>query len=171
MKKGKKKVIIIIVAVVVALIVIGSMAGGDEPTGETQVSENQGVESAAPSNLSNLGDYEVIIDSCRLSESYDGKPVVIVKYIFTNSDDDPSAFWTSIEDAVFQDGIGLNECYLVTDSANYSADNQIKEIRKGATLNVEVAYELNDTETDIEVEVSEYFSFTDRKVTKIFSIK
>ena len=171
MKKGKKKIIIIIAVVIVALIVIGSMTGGDEPTGESQVSENQGVESAAPSNTSNLGAYEVVIDSCRLAESYDGKPIVIVKYIYTNNDDVSTSFSTALENSVYQDGIGLNECYVADDSANYSMDNQIKEIKKGATLDVEVAYELNDTTTDIEVEVSEWLSFSDRKVTKIFSIK
>ena len=46
----------------------------------------------------------------------------------------------------------------------------MKEIKKGATLEVECAYELNDTTTDIEVEVTETFSFDDEIVTKTFSI-
>ena len=41
---------------------------------------------------------------------------------------------------------------------------------KGATIEVEVAYELNDTTTDIEVEVSELISFNDSMITKTFSI-
>ena len=71
---------------------------------------------------------------------------------------------------VYQNGVGLNESYFVNDNANYTADNQTKDIKKGATIEVEVAYELNDISTDIEVEVTELFSFSDSSVTKTFSI-
>ena len=51
---------------------------------------------------------------------------------------------------------------MADDSANYSADNQNKEIKKGASLEVEVAYVLNDTTRDLEVEISELFSYSDK---------
>lgn len=118
-----------------------------------------------------IGDYSLVIDSCRLAKSYDDKPVIIVKYIFGNvSDDDAACFSFTFEHAVYQNGVGLNEAWVLDDSANYSMDNQSKEIKKGATIEVEVAYELNDTTTDIEVEVSELISFNDSKITKTFSI-
>lgn len=133
-------------------------------------STDGGKDTAAPSQSSNLGEYNVVIDSCRLAEDYSGEPIVIVKYLFTNNDDDPVSFMVAVSDEVFQNGVGLNGCYLVDDSANYSSENQMKEIKKGVTLEVEVAYELNDTTTDIEVEVSEFISFNDKKVTKSFKI-
>ena len=141
--------------------------------------QNQGSESASgttgqsasTSSKSNLGNYNVVIESCRLAEDYEGDPIAIVKFKFTNNDDDPAAFWIALDCNAYQNDIGLNECYFVDDSANYSSDNQMKEIRKGASLSVEVAYELNDTTTDIEVEVSELISFSDKKITKTFSIK
>ena len=118
-----------------------------------------------------LGDYSVEIKSCRLAEDYLGDPIVIVKYVFTNNDDnDPAAFYIALEDHVYQNGVGLNECYVADDSANYSSDNQTKEIKKGASIEVEVAYKLNDTTSDIEVEVSEWISFSSKKVTKTFKI-
>ena len=46
----------------------------------------------------------------------------------------------------------------------------MKEIKKGATLSVEVAYTLNDTATPVEIEVSEMFSLNDNKITKTFTI-
>ena len=46
----------------------------------------------------------------------------------------------------------------------------MKEIKKGATLSVDVAYTLNDETTPIDVEVSEIFSLTDKKITKTFTI-
>lgn len=139
---------------------------------DTSTPQSQGSGSAASNNspTSNLGDYNVVIESCRLATDYEGKPIVIVKYTFTNNGDEPASFMFSLECNAFQDGIGLNECYFVDDSANYSSDNQTKEIKKGASLAVEVAYELNNSTTDVEIEVSELISFSDKKITKIFSI-
>ena len=136
-------------------------------------STSQGSGSASPSKStdSTLGDYEVKIESCRLAKDYEGKPIIIVKYKFTNNGEEPAAFAWSLEYDAFQDGIGLNECYLVADSAKYSSDNQTKEVKKGSSLNVEVAYELNDTTTDVEIEVTELISFSEKKLTKTFSIK
>ncbi|MBQ8000000.1 MAG: DUF5067 domain-containing protein [Ruminococcus sp.] len=126
----------------------------------------------AEESSNKLGDYTVDIEGCRLSTDYQGKDVVIVKYLFTNvSDDEPAAFFVSLDAQVYQDGVGLNEAYFLDDSANYSSDNSTKEIKKGASIEVEVAYELNDSTTDIEVEVQEYFSFDDAVVAKTFSLQ
>lgn len=71
---------------------------------------------------------------------------------------------------MYQDGVGLNTAIIIDDNASYSSDNQLKKIKKGASLDVEVAYELNDTTTDIEVEVKEFISFNDKTIKKTFSI-
>lgn len=161
-----KKVSILLSIVVVLMFAMFAL-GSSESTNVDQ--GNGSVQSSAPS--SNLGDYMVEIQSCRLAKDYEGKDVVIVKYLFTNvSNDDPTAFYVAFDDHVYQDGVGLNEAYILDDSANYSSDNQMKEIKKGASLTVEIAYELNDTTTDIEVEVEELFSFNDTIVKKTFSI-
>ncbi len=142
-------------------------------SGEDESTTSQGNDSAQAQENNNeeLGDYTVIIDSCRLAKDYEGKDVVIVKYDFTNNSDDSASFMVAFDDTVYQDGIGLNESYVLDDSANYSSDNQMKDIKPGSTLDVEVAYELNDSTTDIEVEVKELFSFSDKTITKTFSIK
>ena len=151
----------VIIGVVIIAIIAGSGSGSD----------NQGSgDASGNSGKNNLGKYNVVIDSCRLATDYAGNPIVIVKYKFTNNSDDPIAFWLAVDENVFQNDIGLNVCYLASDSANYSTDNQMKEIRKGATIEVEVAYTLNDTTTPIEVEVKELISFSDKTITKKFNI-
>ena len=119
---------------------------------------------------SNLGDYNIVIKGSRLVKSYDGSDAIIITYSFTNNSDEAAAFIFTFDDNAYQDGIGLNEAYILDDSANYSADNQTKEIKPGATLDVEVAYALNDVTTDVEVEVKEIFSFNDKTITKTFNI-
>lgn len=129
------------------------------------------VEATEPEQEGVLGDYIVEIDSCRMAKDYEGKPIVIVKYIFTNvSDDSPAAFLYTFDAAVYQNGIGLNESYFVDDDANYDSGNQTKEIKAGTTIEVEIAYELDDTTTDIEVEVSEFISWNDDKISKTFAL-
>ena len=167
-----KKVLALMMLVLLLMATLCSCF--DSTDTQNQGSENAsgttGQSGSTPSK-SNLGNYNVVIESCRLAEDYEGDPIAIVKFKFTNNDDDPAAFWIALDCNAYQNDIGLNECYFVDDSANYSSDNQMKEIRKGASLSVEVAYELNDTTTDIEVEVSELISFSDKKITKTFSIK
>ena len=148
-----------------AVFALGSGESGsgteDQGTGNVQPGENQG----------NLGSYRVTIDSCRMAEDYEGKPVVIVNYIFENvSSDTAAAFYIVMTDNVYQNGVGLNKAYVLADGANYNEDNSTKEIKKGASITVEVAYVLNDTTTDLEVEVTESFGFDNKVVSKTFKI-
>ena len=166
MKKSKFVIAFLLVALF-ALFAMGSSESTDEPA-KDQGKDTVQTEATVDENA--IGDYTVVIDSCRLAKDYEGNPVVIVKYIFTNvSNEDAISFMVAIDENVYQGGIGLNEAWILDDSANYSADNQTKEIKMGATLEVEVAYTLNDTTTDIEVEVKELFSFDDTTLTKTFS--
>lgn len=183
-----KKLNLILVVLLIAVFAMFALGSGESTTNDqgsgsvvnnaqddgnaAAGEENKEPVTTEPSRSDDqIGDYTLVIDSCRLDKSYDDKPVVIVKYIFSNvSDDDAVSFGMTFDHTVYQNGVGLNEAYFMDDDSDYSADNQSKEIKKGATIEVEVAYELNDTTTDIEVEVAELFSFDDTTITKTFSI-
>lgn len=165
------------VAIVVVLIgIIGAAGGGDDTGSETKApSDDASVTQAAAAETkevkdNEVGSYQVEIKNARITEDYEGKPVVVITYGFTNNSDNPASFGVAIEDAVFQNDIGLNEALFLNDNDSYSSDNQIKEIKTGASLDVEVAYELNDSESDIVVEVKELFGWNDDIVTRTFSI-
>ena len=159
---------ILLFALIAALTVNFAACGGKK----SDKDQGNGKAESNTSDDSTLGDYSVQIQSCRLAKDYEGKDVVIVKYLFKNhNDDDSAAFYIAFDDTVYQNGVGLKEAYVLDDSANYNSDNQMKEIKKGASIEVEVAYQLNDTTTDIEVEVKELISFNNKTVKKTFSIK
>ena len=165
-----KKINALLMAILIAVFAVFAMGSGDSTNGNEK---NQGNEAASKEQTGQdeIGKYSVVIDSCRLAQDYEGDPVVIVKYVFSNlKDDDAVAFAWAFDDEVYQNGVSLNGAYVLKDTANYSADNQTKQIKKGASIEVEVAYELNDTTTDIQVEVKELFSFDDTTITKTFSI-
>ena len=162
-----KKINVLLSVVLVLLFAVLAMGSGETEgadQGKGKAAAQETVEGA-------IGDYSVVIDSCRLAKDYEGKDVVIVKYIFTNvADKDATSFMVAMEDNVYQNDVGLNNAFILDDSANYSEDNQTKDIKKGASIEVEVAYELNDITSDVVVEVSELFSLEDTIITKTFSI-
>lgn len=167
-----KRTLALLLAVAVLLsFAVFALGSSSETEPADQGNATADKDNAAADDTTSLGQYSVEIKSCRIAKDYEGDPVVIVLYGFTNvSSEESGSFMFCFDDVVYQNGVGLNECLFVDKSANYSADNQTKEIKKGATLDVEVAYELNDTTTDIEVEVKELFSFDDKTLTKTFSI-
>ena len=164
----KKSIALLLVLAVLCTFSVFALGSSSE---EGTTDQGSGSAAQSPDADSTLGNYKVEIKSCRLAKDYEGKDVAIVTYTFTNvSGENATAFYIAFDDTAYQNGVGLNEAYILDDSANYSADNQTKEIKKGASLDVEVAYVLNDTTTDVEVEVKELISFSDKTVKKTFKI-
>lgn len=164
--KSKKTINLILAIALICIFGVFALGSGES----TETDQGSGTVQQSTEETTNLGDYNVEIKECRLAKDYEGNAIVIVKYGFANNGEDATSFMVAIEDQVYQNGVGLNKTFMAADSANYSSDNQMKDIKKGASIDVEVAYDLNDTETAIEVEVKELFSFDDSVVTKTFSI-
>ena len=160
-------------SLILAMILIVSFSLFALASGESETVDQGSGKVQSSDKESNIGVYKVEIESCRLAPAtgFQDKDVVIVKYKFTNNGDEPASFMFAFDENVYQNGVGLNETFFVDDSANYDSGNQTKEIKTGASLEVEAAYELNDSTSDIEVEVKELFSLNDNVVKKTFSIK
>ena len=167
----KKFLSMLLVVLLVASFAFFALASGESETDDQGTASAEKGEAENKEEESNLDNYKVDILSCRLAKDYEGSPVVIVKYKFTNNDDDPASFDIAFIDSAYQDGVELNKAYFLDDSAEYDSDNQMKKIKTGASLEVESAYKLNDSETDVEVEVKRFISFDDSVVTKTFTIK
>ena len=165
-KKKKTGLIIAIVAIIAVIAIIAALGGGGDKTPDT--SSDAGASTSADSSTSaavatsekktepklvvKLGETKVIKD-------YKGNPALLVNYSFTNNSDKKQSFMTAIKDAAFQNGIGLNDAITMGDE--YDAQLQMKEIMPGKTLNVQAAYSLDDTETPVEIQISELLSFDD----------
>lgn len=159
--------ILLIIVAVIIVISIAASSGGSSDSGDQPTNSNSGAVVNDSAN-SNLGRYKVEIKGCRLSKDYDGTPIAIVTYSYTNNDSEAHSFSWTFEDHAYQNGVEAEKTYFPSDDDYEKNNNQSKEIKSGVTIDVMVAYKLNDTSTPVEVEVGQLISFDDTKITKTF---
>ncbi len=95
----------------------------------------------------------VKISEIFISKDYKKRDVLVVKYEFTNGDDQPHAFSTSFEDKVYQNGVECSSMAVFCDDVD--SNTAIASIKPGVTTIVEEGYLLNDM-SDVEIEVKEW---------------
>lgn len=173
-----KKAIVLFAAV---CMVIGMTACSSEPQSSTSSSSTSSessaskaesssseasVESTADANEGSgtLGDYEIAILSARLGKDYEDKPALIVKYSFKNNAQENKAFLTSTMTKAFQEGVQL-ETAIIMDDDSYNAEDAMKELQPGASIECEGAFVLTSETSSVEINVQE-FSFTSDSVLK-----
>ena len=100
--------------------------------------------------------YPTTIDGVRIGADYEGKEIVVVSFTWTNNSDETTSFALSVHPKVFQNGI---ECDTAI-AMDINNDKYMSDVRPGGSVQVEMAYEIED-HSDVEVEVSELFSFSD----------
>ncbi|WP_051226347.1 DUF5067 domain-containing protein [Butyrivibrio sp. MC2013] len=127
-------------------------------------------ESATTSDEGDLGDYHVKINDATFGEDYEGNPMIVIHYDFTNnSDEAQSALW-SLSSKAYQDGIELDTAIALDDDM-YDAGISQKEIKPGVTIeDCQEAYTLT-SDSPVEFEMSELISFSDEKLEKTFEVK
>lgn len=166
-KKKKRKKTLIIVAVIIAVIIVLSLlfGGGDDSSEKlTDVSENTTTSvSAEKDNTAEgaIGDFVCTVSGAELCKNWEGKDSVKIVYSFTNNSSDAQSFDLALTDEVYQDGIGLESSFISSDD-DWGVDVKIKP---GTTKEVSKVYILRDDTTQLEVEISELFSFNDDKLT------
>lgn len=168
-KKKKKHPIALFVGIGVvvfvgAMIAIGN--GVEDPSTGKQSDQNEPIIAGkSASQTGDIGKYNVTIKDSKVVRNND-EDILIVTYTFKNNSDDSKAFIYAVTDKLFQNGVELGTVYTsfgIEDE--YDFDNKSKEIKPGVSLDVQAAYELNDTTSDVEVEISEWISFNDDKIT------
>lgn len=122
-----------------------------EPEEEAEAEEDSGPEMATDS------DYAVTINGFRIVEDYDGSPCIAIDYTFTNvSDDDPTSMMLATNITVYQDGVECEDAYF----AGENSDGYSNKVKAGVSVDVTRAYKLQNTTSDVEVEVAQ-LSFWD----------
>lgn len=112
-------------------------------------------------NGTTVGDYGCVVKSAELCKDWTGKDSVLITYEFTNNSDNAISFDVALDARAYQNGIGLETAILDEDTDLFLD----VDIKPGITKEVKKAYILGDTSSNIEIEISEWISFNDEKIT------
>ena len=100
-----------------------------------------------------LGDYVIEFAGYELTKDSLGGDAVLITYNFTNNSDEACAFTDSAYYEVLQGEESLNSTtiYVSEESMDTITKNEYEEIEPGATIEVVLAYELENTTTPVKV--------------------
>lgn len=111
-------------------------------------------------NYSNSGKNQYYIDiiGSRLGKDYLDNDVLIVRYKFTHTLDEPKAFGYVFDDKIYQNGIECKRTYMK--SPDITEDYKYSEIQPNTTVEFETSYGLNDLYSPVDVEITKTYSDT-----------
>ncbi|REE04801.1 DUF5067 domain-containing protein [Citricoccus muralis] len=124
-------------------------------TWTAELQQTSSTPAAAPAaDEPSTSDVAVTIGGASFSEDYEGAPVIVVDFEFTNGSEETTNFMTSTQPQAFQGGVELDS-YAYVEDIDSSAT--MTDLKPGASISVQVPFTLRD-ESPVMVEVSELFS-------------
>ena len=117
-----------------------------------------------------LGNYYVEIKGADLTTDRNGNPAVVITYAWTNNSDETTSAMVSVIEKAFQDGVEL-ETAIIGNGDVYDSGAVNKNVRPGATTDVQCAYSLTSNTSTIEFEVTEFLGSNDEIVAIDFDPK
>lgn len=124
-----------------------------------------------PQSEGDLGNYHIRIGDASVTKDYEGKQVARVEFEFTNNSEDTVAFDGVTMARAYQDGIELEQNFGVDDETDKEVANTSKNVRPGATLTCALCWEIENTDSAIEVEIDEWLSDSGESLAKTFEFK
>ena len=116
-----------------------------------------GKDKAKDSNLIKLGDYELLYKGACIMEDSDGNDAIVLTLDFTNNGKDNASYLWSVNETVMQNGAELEVATVFTDYDTFETviDGQFTDVAPGTTLEVQTAFVLNDTTSEIKATFEE----------------
>lgn len=140
-----------------------SAAASEEPSSSVQPTA---APSAGPSG--DLGDYFVEIKSAVLTADYGGSPAILITYSWTNNSQETTNALTVFIERAFQDGVQLDSATILSTNPQYSAGTALRDVRPGASTDVQRAYLISDSGSPVEFEVFEFMGGDENAVSMTF---
>ena len=116
-----------------------------------------GKDKAKDSNLIKLGDYELLYKGACIMEDSDGNDAIVLTLDFTNNGKENASYLWSVDETVMQNGVELEVATVFTDYDTFETviEGQFADVAPGITLEVQTAFVLNDTTSEIKVTFEE----------------
>ncbi|MFR6313197.1 MAG: DUF5067 domain-containing protein [Ruminococcus sp.] len=151
------------IAGLLAVSMMAAMAGCAETTDsssshaeETSAAESSAAEETEAEDITEAAaeetEFQVELLGTSVSQDYEGKPVLVVEYNFTNNSDEAQSFIFACQDKVFQNGIECDDTVIGCDDID--SQQQMNEIQPGTTYALKIGYHLQDTTSPVDIEVT-----------------
>ena len=116
-----------------------------------------GKEKEKESNLISLGDYELLYKGACIMEDSDGNDAIVLTLDFTNNGKENASYLWSVNETVMQNGVELEVATVFTDYDTFETviDGQFTDVAPDTTLEVQTAFVLNDTTSEIKATFEE----------------
>ena len=138
----------------------------EEPSAPPTPQPSEPLPSAGPSG--NLGNYYVEIKSAVLTSDYGGSPAILITYSWTNNSQETTNALSAFIERAFQDGVQLDSATILSTNPQYSSGTALRDVRPGATTDVQRAYLISDSGSPVEFEVFEFLGDSEAGVSITF---
>ena len=114
-----------------------------------------------------LDSYELLYKGAKIMKDADGNDALVLTMDFTNNSEANCSYIWSIIETAMQNGKELEFATIFTDPDSYDTvtDSQLTEIEPGVTLEVQTAFVLADTASEVEITFEEVFGAKNAKLT------
>lgn len=106
-----------------------------------------------------FSEYDVTIDGSRQTKDYEGNPALLVDFTFTNNGDEPESFVFAATPKAYQNGVELEEAYLLESDSG----NSMKNVKPGKSIGVQQAFVLKN-KSGVTIEVTEAISLDEAMI-------
>ena len=126
--------------------------------------------SVAPSGTisGEINDCTVSIISYKLVKDYEGKDAILFELGFTNNNNDTYNYMSAVNFTPFQDGIELETAILMEE--NDYIGHSILSVKPGAGITVAEAFILSSSTSPVEIEISDPWGFSSKKIETTIDI-
>lgn len=111
----------------------------------------------------------IVYTGFEMAKDYEGNDCIVLYFDFTNNGKDNTNAAMSTYIQVFQDGVECESAMLSFDYDIDATENYLKDIQSGNTINVAEVFEIK-SDSDITIEASEAFSFSDKLDSMVLKI-
>lgn len=123
---------------------------------------NENIDLSQVENLGSETEYEVTINNVTVTDDGEGGDLVILDATFTNNSASATSFGYAIRTELFQNDISLKSGYLPYNHPAYDSDlssNSYTDIKQGASIDLQLVFELNDATSPVELTCIDSDSF------------
>lgn len=160
----KNRMALCIAAVFGVLLISGCGDTGIEPN--TASSETETTSAATESSTDvveeeketeeNTADSEFAFEivSTSMSTDYEGKPVLVVEYNFTNNSEEATSFTFACQDKAFQNGVECDSSVIGCEDVD--TQMQLNDIQPGTTYTLKVGYHA-EAGSPVDIQITSMF--------------